>query len=165
VASTTERTALLRELVSPELALVDPALARRARMLLGDPPDATAPAPLESVDVRNQHGPSSGPPTIDDAAPSPPAGTDEVRPEPGASRRRSPFPFSFPDDGHYLGVREHPAETARGKVALDPEPVPAWRMSRARNWRRVSTFVPASSAAAATAIFMLQLYLGQGSLA
>lgn len=165
MASTTERTALLRELVSPELALVDPALARRARMLLGDPPDATVHAPLEFVDVRTQRGPSSARPTIEDAAPSAPAETDEVRTEPGASRRPSPFPFSFPDDGHYLGVREHPAETALGKVALDHEPVPAGRVSRAQSWRRVSTFVPASSAAAATAIFMLQLYLGQGSLA
>jgi hypothetical protein len=165
VTASTDRYSMRQ--VSPELVLVDPVLARRERMLLGEPPTAStrlSREPLEGT-VRNQSASSVGSPTTEDAAPSSSAETDSVGAEPEVPDRRALFPFSFPDDAHYLGVREPQPLTTIATTAFDLEPVPSVRAASETHFRRLSTFVPVSSAAAATAIFMLQLYLGHGGLA
>jgi hypothetical protein len=156
--------------VSPELVLVDSILARRLRALLPDPPDALArraqraDAPtLPNVSLRPDltvRLPDSL--AAEDSASAAAPDTEQAPLEEQTSARPSLFPFSFPDDGRFLGVREAGAQTSQAERVLDPKG--GFGPTR-EHLRRVTTLIPTSSAAAAVALFVVQLYLGHGALA
>jgi hypothetical protein len=131
----------LFDAVSPELVLVDSELATRVRALLPDPTTLERPALVL---------PSSG-----DAV---------TLPAQSNSRKPRVFPMSFPDNGSVLEAGA--ASEALHRLlehALDVE-VLASRVSSRGHFRRCTTLISTSSAAAATSLLVLQLYLSAGSL-
>ena len=74
------------------------------------------------------------------------------------------FPVSFPDNGSFLetGAASHALERVM-EHAVESEELEARAPSR-RHVQRVTTLIPTSSATAATALLLVQLYLGAGSL-
>jgi hypothetical protein len=140
--------------VSPELALVDAELASRARVLL--------PYPSDVLRMRRNHEVAGGDnPPGEEAAASFSAGRDEPH-ESSTSRPNGtkwPLPFSLADDGHFVG--EDASRAARERLfacALEAEP------RSHSHFRRITTLTPTATAAIATTLLVLQLYLTQGSL-
>jgi hypothetical protein len=140
--------------MSPELALVDTELASRARVLLPYPSDVLR--ARHEPEVVGGHGASG-----EGAAASSSAGRDE----PHASSTSRPnstqwaLPFSLTDDGRFIG--EDAPKAARERLvacALEAEP------RSHSHFRRITTLTPTGTAAIATTLLMLQLYLTKGSL-
>jgi hypothetical protein len=135
--------------ISPELVLVDPELAQSVRPLLGQL-KTSGPTPLSPLqrDSACVH-------------PAPPASLAD-----GRSRLVKPnvFPVSFPDNGRFLPSGA-PSETLQRLVesASDPEALRLGKRPRP-HFGRAATLVPAISAATATMLLLVQLYLGAGSL-
>jgi len=129
-------------IVSPELVLVDPDLAKQARASLADRREMLT------------HS--------DSPVPAPP-NTSEAPSEPRHSKPRV-FPVSFPDNGSLLEatLARHALERLVGNAATPHEP--DLGAAPRRRLRRVRTLVPASSAALATTLIVAQLYLNAGRL-
>ena len=157
--------------VSPELALVDSLLAERERTCLPDPPDVfgerlLADTSVTSADTSPPDRGLAEPPgssvaekrTLTAAPDSDPTGS-----HPSTLARPSPFPFSFPDNGQFVGVRVPAPRAHGGELGFD-SPVREALVTSAGHLRRVSTLVPTSSAAVAVALFVAQLYLSHGAL-
>jgi hypothetical protein len=156
IAATTDM-GFMRQ-VSPELVLVDSLLAFRARALLPDPPDTFA---RVEQPARIDEAPHPSAQVTD------PTPESEQTPTPEGVRNRpvrpSPFPFSFPDNGRYLGVREAEQRDPLVVAVVDETSQDEYS-SGGKHLRRVATFIPASSSAIAVSLFVLQLYLSQGTL-
>jgi hypothetical protein len=134
--------------VSPELVLVDSLLASSARALLPDPPDTLARAEQAAPLDEAPHG------TAQVAAPTrEPEHLHEPEPERPANALRSPFPFSFPDNGRFLGVREAEQRTPLAECVSDSEVGGDVFRSLDTHFRRATTLVPASATAGAVALF------------
>jgi hypothetical protein len=135
-------TSELFDAFSPELVLVDSDLAARARALLPDPNDGREPPP------------------------SVPTGSGDALTRPAQAKSQKPrvFPISFPDNGSVLEAGA--ASDALQRLmenAVDSEVHGSQVSSQRHSWR-FATLVPTSSAAVATSLLVLQLYLSAGSL-
>ena len=160
------------EIVSPELVLVDSVLARREQALLPDLPIGFGRSTRVPDETTAQNAGATSrlaevppvPPTPLRAVPHVSADANPVPSEPTAPTRPSVFPFSFPDDGHFMGVREAGVRNTRTENEPDSAVLRPRESSRDRVRRRL-TLVPTSSAALAVSVLVLQLYLEHGTLA
>jgi hypothetical protein len=130
----------LCDAVSPELVLVDSELATRVRALLPDPDGG-------------HERPASVPFSPGDAL---------TLPAQAKSRKPQVFPMPFPDNGSVLEAAAASGALQRlMENAVDSELDS--RVSSQLHFRRLTTLIPASSAATATSILVLQLCLSAGS--
>jgi len=153
--------------LSPELVLVDSLLASAARALLPDPSDTLVrverPVPEESVPPASEvqvAAPTHEREVVASDLEAEHTGVDEIERSP--LLRLSPFPFSFPDDGRFVGVREAAPQAEMNESELEAEVIGALTPS-ATGFRRVTTLIPSTSAALAVALLVFQLYVSPGA--
>ena len=138
--------------LSPELALVDSDLASWARALLPDVPEASSlrtssPDPLPIVpELAVAQEPIAAPP-------------------PERRSKAQVFPVTFPDNGTFVEARSSSDALNRLVDYADAPEIDTPRVEQSPpDPRRRLTIVPTSSAATATALLLLQLYVGSGTL-